>query len=85
VVLSKVAPEKHAPALLRLRIVGKQSKTPFALIAKGLELRDEITHAVFEVLGRHHDVDAAFLIPLNEARLLKIGQQHLAIPSRYSR
>src|SRR5437879_6494853 len=68
-----------------MRVVGKQSKTPLALIAKGLELRHEIAHAFFEVLGRHHDVDAAFLIPLNEPRLLKIRQQHLANPSRDSR
>ena len=72
VVLSKVAPQEHAPAFLRLRVVGKQSKTPLALIAKGLELRDEIAHAVFEALGRHDDVDAALLIPLNEPRLFKI-------------
>jgi hypothetical protein len=85
VVLSKVAPEEYAPAFLRLCVVGKQSKTPFALVTEGLELRDEVAHAVFEVLGRHHDVDAAFLIPLNEARLLKIGDQHLTNPSRHSR
>jgi hypothetical protein len=85
VVLSKVAPEEHAPTFLRLRVVGKQSKTPLALIAEGLELRDEIAHAVFEGLGRHHDVDAAFLIPLDEAGVLKIGHEHLTNPSRYSR
>jgi hypothetical protein len=85
VVLAKVAPEEHAAAFLRLRVVGKQLKTPFALIAKDLELRDEIAHAVFEVLGRYYDVDAALLILPNEARLLKVGHQHLTNPSRYSR
>ena len=69
VVLAKVAPKEHAAALLGLGVNAKQSKPAFALIAKGLELRDEIARAGSEVLGRHHGVDAAFLIPLNEARL----------------
>ena len=79
-VLSKVAPEEHAPAFLRLRVVGKQSKTPFALIAKGLELRHQVAHAGFEAVGRHRDIDAAFLVPLDERGLLKIRQQYLANP-----
>ena len=82
--LSKVAAEEYAAAFLRLRVIGKQSKTPLALIAKDLELRDEVEHAVFEALGRHDDIDASLLIPRNEARLLKIGHQHLTNPRRYS-
>ena len=79
-VLSKVPPEEHAPAFLRLRVVGKQSKPAFALIAKGLELRHQVAHAGFEAVGRHRDIDAAFPVPLNECCLLKIRQQYLANP-----
>ena len=79
-VLSKVAPEEHAAALLGLGIIGKQSKSAFALIAKGLELRNQVAHAGFEAVGRHRDIDAAFLVPLNERCFLKIRQQYLANP-----
>ena len=42
VILSKVAPEEYAAALLGLGVIGKQSKPAFALIAKGLELRHHV-------------------------------------------
>jgi hypothetical protein len=74
VILSKVAPEENAAALLGLGVIGNQSKPAFALIAKGLELRHHVAHAGFEAIGRHRDIDAAFLVPLNEPRLLKIRQ-----------
>jgi len=74
VVLSKVAPDKDAAALFGLGVICKQSKPPFALIAKGLELRHHVAHAGFEAIGRHCDTDAAFLVPLNEPRLLKVRQ-----------
>ena len=73
-VLTEVASDKHAAALLGLGVVGKQSKPAFALIAKGLELRHHVAHAGFEAIGRRRDIDTAFLVPLNEPRLLKIRQ-----------
>ena len=79
-VLSKVAPEEHTAALLRLGVISKQSKPAFALIAKGLELRHQVAHAGFEAVGRHGDPNAVFLVPLNEPGLLEIRQQHLANP-----
>jgi hypothetical protein len=72
VILSEVAPEKHAAAFLGLGVIGKQSKPAFALIAKGLELRHQVAHAGFKAAGRYRDVDAAFPVPLNEGCLLKI-------------
>ena len=80
VVLSKVAPKEHAATLLGPAVIGKQSKPAFALIAKDLELRHQVAHAGFEAVGRHRDIDAVFLVPLGEARLLKIGDQHLTNP-----
>ena len=71
VVLAKVAADKHAPALLRLCVVRKQSETLLILITCGLKLRHEVTHACFEALGRDHNLDASFL-PRNEACLLEI-------------
>jgi hypothetical protein len=84
-VLSKVAPEERAAALLGLRVIGKQSKPTFALIAKGFELRHQVAHAGFEAVGRHRNINAAFQVALNERCLLKIGHQHPTNPCRYSR
>jgi hypothetical protein len=83
--LSKVPAEEHASAFLGLGVVGKEPEPALTLVSKGLELRHEIPDACRESLRRDDDGDAAVLIPLNEARLLKIGHQHLTDPSRYSR
>jgi hypothetical protein len=84
VLVSKVAPDEHASAFVRLSVVGHQAKTPLALITKGLELRDELTHAGGELVRRHDDGDAAVPVAYNETGLFKIGQQHLADPGGYT-
>ena len=73
-VLTEVAPDKHAAALLGLGVIGKQSKPAFALIAKGLELRHQVAHAGLERLRRYNDCDGAVLVPFNGSRLFKIRQ-----------
>jgi len=67
-----------------LGIVGNQTKTPFALVAEGLELRHQIADAGLEGLRRHDDCDASVLVPFNGSRLFKIRQRHLADPCRYA-
>src|SRR5262245_34596976 len=83
VVLSKVAADKHAAALLRPCVVRKQPETLLILITSGLELRHDVADACSEVLGLHGDMNAS-LLPLNEARLLQIREQHLTYSSRYA-
>jgi hypothetical protein len=67
-----------------LGVVGHQSKTPLALITKGLQLRDELAHTGGELVRRHDDGDAAVKVALNEAGLFEIGQEHLADPGGYT-
>jgi hypothetical protein len=84
-ILSKIAADKHAAAFVGPRVVGNQPKTPLALVAKGLELCHEIVQPRFEGLRRHHNADAAILVPRSEPGLLKIRQQHLANSGRHAR
>jgi hypothetical protein len=84
VLLSEVAPEEHASAFLGLGIIGDGPKAALTLVTKCLELRHEIAGASSEDIKRCHDGDAALLVALDEAGLLKIRQQHLANPCRYA-
>src|SRR6516164_2128585 len=83
VVLSKVAADKYAAAILRPCVVRKQPETLLILISSGFQLRHDITDACFEVLGLHGDINPSSL-PLNEASLLEIRKQHLTYSSRYA-
>jgi hypothetical protein len=83
VVLSKVAADKHAAALLRPCVVRKQPETLLVLITSDLEFRHDVADACSEVLGLHGDMNASFL-PLNEVCLLEIRKQHLTYSSRYA-
>lgn len=80
VLLAEVSPEEHASAFLSLGVIGDRPKSALTLVTKCLELRHEIAGAGSEGLKWYRDHDAALLIALNEARLLKIRQQHLANP-----
>jgi len=82
-VLTKVAADKHAAALLRPCVVRKQPETLLILISSGFQLRYDVTDACFELLSRHHYLDASFL-SLNEACLLEIRKQHLTYSGRYA-
>ena len=84
IIFSKVAPDEHASAFGRLRVVGHQAKAAFALKPKNLELRNELTHARSELVRRHDDGDAAVRLALNETGLFEIGQQHFADPGGYT-
>ena len=84
VLLSEVSPQEHASAFLGVSVIGDGPKPALALVTKCLELRHEIAGASSEDLARYHDDDAALLIALDEAGLLKIRQQHLANPRRYA-
>jgi hypothetical protein len=74
IILPEKPPNEYAAALLGVSIVGNQAKTPFALVAEGLELRHEIANADLERLRRHGDCDAAILITFNGSRFFKIRQ-----------
>ena len=84
ILLPEIPPDEYAAALLGVGIVGNQAKTPFALVAEGLEFRHQVADAGLERLRRHDDCDAAVLVPFNGSRLFKIRQQHLADPGRYA-
>jgi hypothetical protein len=73
-VLTEIPPDEYASAFLGVGIVGNQAKTPFALVAEGLEFRHEIADAGLERLRRHGDCDVAVLIPFNGSRFFKIRQ-----------
>ncbi len=78
--LSEVPPEKHASAFVGPGVIGDGPKPALALVTKCLELRHEIAGTGSEDLERYHNDDAAFVIALDEAGLLKIREQHLANP-----
>jgi hypothetical protein len=81
ILLPEMPPYKHASAFRRVGIVGNQAKTPLALIAEGLEFRNEIADAGLEYLRRYDDCNTPVRTPFNESRLFKIRQQHLAYPA----
>jgi len=81
---SKVVPDEHASAFLRLGVVGNQPKTPLALEAKSLELRDKFADTPGEFVRWHSDNDAAVLVALNKAGLFEIRKQYLADPGGYT-
>ena len=82
--LSEVAADEDASAFLGLRVVGDGPKPALTLVTKCLELRHEITDAGAEALERYHEADKALVIALDEAGLLKIGEQYLTDPARHT-
>jgi hypothetical protein len=70
VLLSEVAPEEHASAFLGSGVIGDGSQPALTLIAKRLELRDEISGTGSEHFEGNCDDDAALRIALNDAGLL---------------
>jgi len=84
VLLSEVPPKKHASAPLGLGVIGDGRESARAGVTECLELRHEIAGASSEGLERYREDDAALLIVLDEAGLLKIREQCIANPYRYA-
>jgi hypothetical protein len=77
--LSEIPPDKHASALIGLRVMGDKLKPTLTLVTECFELSYQVVGASCEVLERY-DGDTTFLIALDEGGLLEIRQQHLANP-----
>jgi hypothetical protein len=78
--LSEVPPQKHASAFLGPDVIGDGRKPALSLAAKYLELRHEIADASSEDLKRRRYDDAARMVALNQACLLKVRRQRLVCP-----
>src|SRR6185503_18664643 len=84
ILLPEIPPDEDAAALLGVGIVGDQAKTPFTLVAEDLQFRHQDPNAGSKAFWRHHNGDPAFLVPLNDPRLLQIRKQHPTNPRRYA-
>ena len=77
--LSEIPSNKHASALLGLRVMGDKPKPTLTLVAKSFELSYQVVGASCEVLERYDD-DTALLIAPDEAGLLEFRQQRRTNP-----
>src|SRR5215467_9697039 len=82
--LPEIPPEVDASAFLGLGVVGDGAQPALTLVAKCLELDDEIAGANCESLKAYRNDNAVLRIALNQAGLLEIQQQHLANPCGYA-